>query len=130
MVREERFKGKTKEELQAMKLGEFAELVPASLRRSLKRGFTPEQKKLVAKLQKAKQNPRLRIKTHCRNMVIIPDMIGSLINVHSGKDFQPVEITVEKLGHRLGDFVMTRGRIKHSKPGIGATKSSAAASVK
>ena len=128
--REAKFKGKKKEELQAMSLEEFRELVPANQRRSLKRGLTEAQKKLLASLRLHKGNPRARVKTHCRDMVIIPEMIDSSIHVYSGKDFKQVDITVEKLGHRLGDFVLTRNRVRHSKPGIGATKSSASASVK
>ena len=89
------------------------------------------QKKLLIKIQKVREGKYKKpIKTHCRNMVIIPEMLGLLIGVHTGKEFVPVEITVEKLGHYLGEFRMTRTKVSHSAPGVGATRSSAAASVK
>jgi len=129
-MREELFKGKTKEKLLAMNLQDFAQLLSSQKRRSLKRGFTEQQKILLENIQKAKNNPRARVKTHCRDMVIIPEMLDQTIHVHNGKEFQPVVITLDRLGHRLGDFVMTRNKVKHSNPGIGATKSSSAVSVK
>ncbi|MFH0752167.1 MAG: 30S ribosomal protein S19 [archaeon] len=125
------YKGKTEEELKNMSLKEFAELLPARQRRSVTRGFTELQKKLLIKIKKVKEGKYKKpIKTHCRNIVLIPEMLGLIIHVHRGKDFVPVEITVEKLGHYLGEFRMTRTRVTHSAPGVGATKSSSAASVK
>lgn len=63
-------------------------------------------------------------------MIVLPEMVGKLIQVHNGKIFAPVAITDEMIGHYLGEFALTRQKVKHSAPGIGATKSSAAASVK
>ena len=63
-------------------------------------------------------------------MIILPEMIGKTIKVHSGKEFVPVIIIEEMIGHCLGEFVLTRRRVEHSAPGIGATRSSAALSVK
>lgn len=120
------YKGKTIEELKKMTIDEFAQIVPASIRRSLKRGFSAEQKTLINKIEKGKNN----IRTHCRDMPILPLMVGLTIKVHQGKEFFPVTITEEMLGHRLGEFALTRKRVEHSAPGIGATKSSAALSVK
>lgn len=120
------YKGKTTEELQKLSLNEFAELVPSRLRRSLKRGFTEEQKKLLKSIEKGSKN----IKTHCRNMVILPSMVNKTIKIHQGKEFVPVLITEEMIGHVLGEFAMTRKKVAHSAPGIGATRSSAAMSVK
>ncbi len=120
------YKGKTIEELKKMSIDEFMQLVPSRIRRTLKRGFSEEQKKLVEKLKKGKNN----IRTHCRDMPIVPFMIGLTLMVHQGKEFFPVTITEEMLGHRLGEFALTRKRVEHSAPGIGATKSSAALSVK
>ena len=125
------YRGKTAEELQKMSIKEFAELLPARGRRSVTRGFTELQKKLLIKVRKAKEGKyKKQIKTHCRNIILIPEMLGLIIHVHRGKDYVPVEITVEKLGHYLGEFRMTRQSVKHSAPGVGATKSSASASVK
>ncbi len=120
------YKGKTIAELQAMSLDEFMKIVPSRIRRSMKRGFTEEEKKLLMKVKKNKKN----IETHCRDMVILPEMVGQTIKVHSGKEFFPVIIQAEMLGHVLGEFVMTRKKVEHSAPGIGATKSSSSLSLK
>ncbi len=125
------YRGKTVEELQKMDLKDFAKLVPSRQRRSLTRGFTDAQKKLLKKVQATKEGKYGKtLRTHCRGIVIIPDMIGLKILVHNGKDFMPVVVTEDMLGHYLGEMVLTRQRVQHSAPGVGATKSSAAFSVK
>jgi len=127
MVRKEfTYKGKTLAELQSMNIDEFMKIVPSRARRKLKRGFSEQEKKLLQKIRKGKKN----IETHCRDMIIIPEMIGHTIKVHSGKEFVPVMVQPEMLGHALGEFVMTRKKVSHSAPGIGATKSSASLSLK
>lgn len=131
MAKELLFKGKTIEQLSAMSIQEFAKLLPSRQRRSLKRGFTPLQKKLIAKISKAQSGKTKKpVKTHCRDMIILPNMVNMIIHIHKGKSFEPVSITIEMLGHYLGEFTVTRSKVQHSAPGIGATKSSAAASVK
>lgn len=119
------FHGKKLEELKSMGLNKFMELLPSMERRKLKRGFTESEKILLENL-KSKD----RIKTHCRDLVIIPDMLGKAIAVFNGKTFEQIIIEPEMLGHRLGEFSITRKKLAHSAPGIGATKSSASASVK
>lgn len=119
------FHGKSLDELRAMSIDEFALLLPARQRRSLKRGMTDYQKSLLRKLKKKDS-----AETHCRDMVIIPEMVGKKILVHSGKTFEPVQVIDEMLGHYLGEFVLTRKRITHNAPGVGATRSSASASVR
>ncbi|RLJ03408.1 MAG: 30S ribosomal protein S19 [Candidatus Aenigmatarchaeota archaeon] len=114
------FRGKTLEELQAMNLEEFAELLDARKRRSLKRGLTEEQKKLLQRLRKGKPF----VKTHVRDMIILPEMVGKKIGVHNGKEFVPIEITPEMIGYYLGEFTVNRKEVKHSSPGVGATRSS------
>ena len=129
--KEQTFRGKTEEEIRNLSMKEFAELVPARARRAINHGFTEMQKRLLIKVKKAKEGKyKKQVKTHCRNMIIIPEMMGILIHVHSGQEFVPVEITIDKLGHYLGEFRMTRNKVQHSAPGVGATRSSAAASVK
>ncbi len=115
------FRGRTEEELEKMSLEEFIKIVPARQRRSLKRGFTEMQKKL---LQDIKREPRKFHRTRCRDMIIVPQMLGAVLGVHNGKDYVKLEIKPEMLGHRLGEFVLTRKEVKHSAPGFGATKSS------
>lgn len=125
------YKGKTVTELKKMSLNDFMLIAPARIRRSLKRGFTDEQKKLLKVLKEVREGKfKKSVKTHCRDMVVIPEMIGMLMLIHDGKSFIPVNITEEMLGHCLGEFVGTRKKVGHSAPGIGATRSSAAASVK
>jgi len=120
------FYGKKLEELKKMSSKEFIELIPARERRSLKRGFTGQQESLMKRVKKGEKN----IKTHCREMVILPEMLDLTIMVYNGKQFVPVRIQPEMLGHRLGEFALTRSDVSHSAPGIGATRSSANLSVK
>jgi small subunit ribosomal protein S19 len=126
MPSEFKFYGKGVEELKGMGLKDFMEIIPARQRRSLKRGFNEEKKKLLENIKKSKKP----VKTHLRDMIIVPEMIGKRIMVHSGKAFQDLTINEEMLGRYLGEFVQTRNKVSHSAPGIGATKSSSAVSVR
>ena len=124
--REFAVRGKTLEELKGLSLSELAELFPARQRRKLKRGLTDSQRSLMKKLEKKGNN----IETHCRDMIVLPSMVGKTIRVHNGKEFKPVIIQAEMIGHYLGEFSLTRNRVAHSAPGVGATRSSAAISVR
>ena len=119
------YRGKTLEELQNLELKDFMNLLPARQRRSLKRGFTDAEKTLLEGLKKQDN-----IKTHCRTLVILPELIGKKIRVYNGKSFEMILIDSEMIGYRLGDFVLTRKSVSHSSPGVGATKSSSNVSVK
>jgi len=120
------FKGNTTDQLKKMSLNELMQHLTARQRRSLKRGLTEQQKKLLQKVRNNQKN----IETHCRDMIILPEMIGTTIKIHQGKEFVPVAIEQDMVGHYLGEFVLTRKRVAHSAPGIGATRSSASLSVK
>ena len=120
------YKGNTVDQLKAMTINEFMQLLPSRQRRSLKRGLNSQQKILLKNLKTSTKT----VKTHIRDMIILPEMVGKLLLVHSGKDFLPVSIQGDMIGHYLGEFVLTRKKVSHSAPGIGATKSSAALSVK
>jgi small subunit ribosomal protein S19 len=126
MIKEFKFYGKSEAELKEMDLTEFIKLVPARQRRSMSRGFNDEEKKFLVNLKKSIKP----IKTHLRDMLIIPEMMGKRILVHNGKSFQEINVDVEMLGRYLGEFVMTRNKVAHSAPGVGATKSSSAVSVR
>ncbi len=131
MAKEFTLGGKTLEELKQMSIKDFAKLIPARQRRSISRGFTDAQKVLLAKIRATNKGTYKKpIKTHCRNMIILPEMVGLTIHIHRGKDFVPINIVPEMLGHYLGEFSLTRGKVAHSAPGVGATKSSAAVKVK
>ncbi len=127
MVKKFTFRGYDVEKLKQMSIEEFSKIITSRERRTLKRGFTDAQRKL---LQKIKKQPDKFHKTHERDMVIIPQMLGAKIGVYNGKEWVAVEITPEKLGHRLGEFAMTRQRVKHSAPGVGASRSSKHVSIK
>ncbi|HHF59038.1 MAG TPA: 30S ribosomal protein S19 [Thermoplasmatales archaeon] len=121
-VKEFTYRGKTIEELKQMSFEELLELLPSRARRTLKRGLTKRQYKLLKDVEKAKEGEI--IKTHCRDMIILPSFVGKTIGVHNGKEFVPVTIQPEMIGHYLGEFALTRKRVIHSGPGVGATRSS------
>ena len=120
------YRGKTIEELNQMSIEQLAQLFKSKERRKIKKGFNEKEKKLLDKIRKGKK----KLRTHCRDMIILPEMVGLLIHVYNGKEFISVNIREEMIGHRLGEFAMTRKRIQHSAPGVGATRSSAHVSVK
>ncbi len=125
------FYGKTIEEVKNLSIEDFIKLIPARRRRSFKRGIFEQNKPLLEKIRKAKAGKiKKPIKTHIRDMIVIPEMLGLKIQIHNGKTFEPIEIQPEMLGHLLGEFSFTRQRVTHSAPGIGATKSSTAAASK
>jgi|SRR3989338_2996930 len=125
MAKEETYKGKTMEELKRMSVDDFMKITTARQRRSLKRGLNDAQKELLARMNKFKSGGTKKpVKTHCRDMVVLPEMLGMTIHVYNGKSFVPVQIFPEMLGHYLGEFALTRNRVTHSAPGIGATRSS------
>ncbi|MEK6856791.1 MAG: 30S ribosomal protein S19 [Nanoarchaeota archaeon] len=126
MIQEFTYRGKTLEDLNKMEVKEFAKLLPSRQRRSLIRGLDIKEKKFL-KMLKISAKP---VKTHLRKAIILPEMVGKNIMLYNGKEFVPVKIEAEMLGHYLGEFALTRKNVKHSAPGVGATKSSAAVSVR
>ena len=120
------YRGKKLEELQALSMKELAELFPSDARRKIRRGFTDQQKILLEKIRNKEKN----IKTHCRDMLVLPEMVGIIIGIHTGKAFAQIEIQPEMIGHVLGEFALSRKRVAHNSPGVGATRSSSNVSVK
>ena len=124
-----KYKGYTLEELQAMSLEEVMELLPARQRRSLKRGFLPRQQIVLDKMRKlnkegTKDGRPVVVRTHCRDMIVIPEMVGTTFGIYDGHNFVEVKITPEMLGHYFGEYAPTRQRVQHGDPGMGATRSS------
>ncbi len=116
------YKGKTVDELKTLEVREFANLVPSRRRRTLLRNFQEIEKFINrSRIKIAKNKP---VKVHQRDLIIVPQMVGMKIQIHNGKEFVPVEVTGEMLGHSLGEFSITRVRPKHEKKGVGATKGS------
>ena len=116
------FHGLSIEELQKLSIEELLPMLPSRMRRTLKRGLTVKQDKLLKDIEKA--NPGDTIKTHCRDMIILPVFVGHKIQVHNGNEFQIVDIKPNMIGHYLGEFALTRKSVKHTGPGVGATRSS------
>jgi len=115
------YRGLTIEELKKLSVDEFIPYLPARMRRTLRRGLTREQNKLLNDIKNSKKEV---IKTHLRDMIVLPDFIGHKIAVHNGKEFVHVTIQPEMIGHYLGEFALTRKEVKHTGPGVGATRSS------
>lgn len=122
------FRGRKIDELSQLKIREFAKFLKARAKRNLLRQFNSIEKFLLRVEKKQKAGKQIR--THSRSLVVVPAMVGLTIYVHNGREFVQVKIMPEMLGHRLGEFALTRKKIEHSAPGIGATKSSSALSVK
>jgi len=114
------YRGKKMEDLQKLSLDEFAVLVPSRQRRTINRGFSEEHKKLLNKVRNRNEN----IRTHLRDMIVVPEMVGLKMGIHNGKEFVQVQIIPEMLGHYLGEYALTRGRVNHGAAGVGATRSS------
>jgi len=126
-----RYRGRTLEELLKMQLRELAKILPARQRRKLLRGLTPQQQKLVLKIRKIRRklaegalDKPPTIKTHVRDMIVLPEMVGLTIAVHNGKEFIPVKITPEMIGRYLGELAPTCKNVQHGEPGLKATRSS------
>jgi small subunit ribosomal protein S19 len=128
LPREFRYRGYTLGDLQAMSMDEFIRLLPSRQRRSLQRGLSQEQRILLESVRKVKeassQGKKAVVKTHSRDMLILPEMVGATLLIHNGKEFTAVEVTPEMIGHYIGEFAITNKPVKHGTPGIGASRSS------
>src|SRR3989338_9051497 len=122
------YRGKSLDELKAMEIREFSQLLKSNERRTVLKQYDMIQRFILRCNESIKQNKY--IKTHLRTIVIVPKMIGMKIQIHNGKTFTPIIIENEMLGHRLGEFSATRSKVKHGAAGVGATRSSASKSVK
>lgn len=122
------YRGKTIEELKILDTREFAKLAKSRTRRAILRQ-SAEIENFVAKCAKCKAKNK-QIKTHLREIIVVPKLVDYNILIHNGKTFLPIMIIPEMLGHRLGEFALTRNKVKHGAAGIGATKSSMAKATK
>src|SRR3989344_9485023 len=123
MAKKFSYRGMRIDELNKLTLEEFSKLLPSRQRRSLKRGLTDTQKKLLKNIRNSKGKDKL-IRTTVRDMIILPEMVGTKMGIHNGKEYVTVVISESMVSHYLGEFAMTRVRVKHSAPGLGATRSS------
>ncbi|MBP2624416.1 MAG: 30S ribosomal protein S19 [Nitrosopumilaceae archaeon] len=125
MVREFKYYGIALEELQNLQLEKLFQVFPARQRRSLTRGITDGKRKLIEEIKLLKTGKlKTSIKTHIRDLIILPYMTGITINVFSGKSFVPVNIIPEMIGHYIGEYVITNKRVQHGAPGVGSSRSS------
>ena len=120
------YRGHTLDELEEMALDEVAELLPARQRRTIERGLSAEQQKLLEEARGADEEETADdpIRTHLRDMPILPPFVGLTFAVYDGQSFERVEVDPEMLGHYLGEFQLTRKSVEHGQAGIGATRSS------
>jgi small subunit ribosomal protein S19 len=119
-----KYRGHTIEELQQLNMDELIDLLPARQRRSLSRGMSESQVKFYEKILKRKPSDPKPLRTHLRDFIILPSMIGYKIHVYNGKEYVRVRIRPECAGHYLGEFAPTCKTVRHNAPGIGATRSS------
>ncbi|GAB0086070.1 40S ribosomal protein S15 [Sergentomyia squamirostris] len=123
------YRGVDLDQLLDMPNDQVVELMHSRARRRFSRGLKRKPMALIKKLRKAKKDaPPLEkpaiVKTHLRNMIVVPEMVGSIIGVYNGKAFNQIEVRPDMIGHYLGEFSVTYKPVKHGRPGIGATHSS------
>ncbi|MFP3491991.1 MAG: 30S ribosomal protein S19 [Vulcanisaeta sp.] len=122
-----RYRGYTFEEISKMSMEDFIKLLPARQRRSLMRGLKPEHRRLLEKIRRARklmaEGKKVTIKTHARDMIILPEMVGLTISVYNGITYLPVTISPWHVGHYLGEFAITNKIVQHGEPGLKATRS-------
>ena len=120
------YRGHSLDELREMDVEEVAELLPARQRRSIERGLDTEQRKLLetARDRDAETTADDPIRTHLRDMPILPEFVGVTFSVYNGHSFERVQVDPEMIGHYLGEFQLTRTSVEHGQAGIGATRSS------
>merc|ERR1712128_113900 len=123
------YRGVDLDQLLDMNNEQLMELFTCRVRRKFTRGIKRKPMALMKKLRKAKKEAAANekpdiVKSHLRNMVIVPEMTGSIVGVYNGKAFTQVEIKPEMIGHYLGEFSISYKPVKHGRPGIGATHSS------
>lgn len=132
------YRGKTVEELTSMRIQEFSALLPSRRRRTLKSIITNRKadvRRLLAKIVRFKEaaangkNPT-PIKTHFRDMVILPQFVNSVISIYNGRYWSDIQIRPEMIGSLLADFAPSKKLVRHQKAGVGATRSSSSTSLK
>ena len=116
------YRGKNLEELKTLDVREVAKFLPSRSRRSVLRNFQVHEN-FVKRCETAIKNKK-KIRTHLRDIVVVPKLVGMRIGIHNGKEYHDVEISHKMIGMRLGEFSLSRGKVTHGKPGLGSTKSS------
>jgi small subunit ribosomal protein S19 len=121
------YRGHSVDELKQMSMDEFIKLLPSRQRRSLVKGLTNEQRILmehIRQVRKENGGKPVPVKSHVRDMIVIPEMLGLQLQLHSGREYVPIDIRPEMIGHFVGEFAITNQKVVHGTPGIGASRSS------
>jgi small subunit ribosomal protein S19 len=114
------YRGYRIDDLKQMGMTELIKIMPARARRKINRGLIRGEENFLANIRAGQG----KIRTHLRDMVILPEMVGREVEIHNGKEFVKVEFQPESLFHYLGEFALTRKRVAHGAAGIGATRGS------
>jgi len=114
------YRGYKMDELKAMGISELLPLMPSRPRRKILRGLSRGEETLLAKIREGDE----KVRTHLREMIVLPEMIGKSIEIYNGKEFIKVEFQPESVFRYLGEFALTRKRVAHGSAGIGATRGS------
>ena len=121
------FRGMDLEALLKLDVTVLQHHVRSRIRRRFKNGLGRKPMRLIKRLRKAKRNagPMEKpepIKTHLRNMIIVPEMVASVCGVYNGRDYVTVEIKPDMIGHYLGEFSITYHPVAHGRPGLTSGK--------
>lgn len=125
-MKKDTWKGIEEEGIAGLTYEDFMKKISSRNRRTLMRmKQNPRLKRFVEEVRAVKKaNPKKMIKTQIREAIILPEWLGLVFGVHNGKEYKRVDITLSKIGRRLGDYSHTTGRVLHSGPGVGATRGS------
>ena len=119
------YRGRTLSELQNLSMDELLSILPARARRSFSRGMSTKSIKFYEKIQKHIRDKSSKpLRTHLRDFLILPQMVGQVIHVYNGREYLQVKIRPEMIGTYLGEYAPTQKIVRHSAPGVGATRSS------
>jgi small subunit ribosomal protein S19 len=129
MAKKFTYKGLEADAVKALTFEQFLALIPSNHRRTMKRQGT-QVKTFLLKIEKLRKKGKMAFKTRVREMVIVPAMLGMTVSVYNGKEYVPVLISLDHLGRRLGEYSVPIKQVRHSGPGIGATRGSKAIELK
>ncbi|MFH0927488.1 MAG: ribosomal protein S19 family protein [Candidatus Micrarchaeota archaeon] len=128
MAKIEKYRGMSQNELEVLSIEDSLPLITSRARRAVKRALEGKNARLKQFIRKVTERKKAKsakpIRTHIRDAPILPQWIGMKFAVHNGKEFKEVDITIDKIGYRLGDFAHSTRNVIHSGPGIGATRGS------
>lgn len=133
MVKEFEYRGVALADLEKMPIDKLRGLLSARQRRSLKRGVTDGKRKVIARIRAARaaaaaegggDGAPARIRTHLRDLIVLPFMVGTTVHVYNGKEFREIVIKAEMIGHYIGEYSLSGRRVSHGAPGVGASRSS------